>query len=217
MALTAAAAATQRLQLGTGICLVIERDPIITAKEIATLDRLSGGRFLFGIGGGWNAEEMENHGTELQDALAALRERVLAMKADLDAGARRSSTASSSTSTRSGRIPKPVQKPHPPIFIGGDAPRRSIASWSSATAGCRSCAGTRTLWTGSPRSASISSAPDAIPKSVPVSIFFAPPKPPALEALAKAGVERAIFGLPSEPRDAMLPRLDAYAAAMRAR
>src|SRR5207247_4273427 len=80
VALMAAAAVTRRLRLGTGICLVIERDPITTAKEVATLDRLSGGRVLFGIGGGWNAEEMANHGTEWKSRWRLLRERVLAMK-----------------------------------------------------------------------------------------------------------------------------------------
>ena len=81
VALMAAGAATKRLKLGTGICLVIERDPITTAKEVATLDRLSGGRFLFGIGGGWNAEEMANHGTEFATRFKLMRERIEAMKA----------------------------------------------------------------------------------------------------------------------------------------
>src|SRR5438093_726810 len=80
VALTAAAMATTRLKVGSGICLVVERDPIITAKEVATLDRLSGGRFIFGIGGGWNAEEMANHGTDFKRRWRLLRERVLAMK-----------------------------------------------------------------------------------------------------------------------------------------
>src|SRR5438093_4679683 len=80
LALTAAATVTNRLRLATGICLVIERDPITTAKEVATLDRLSGGRFIFGIGGGWNAEEMEHHGTPFKRRWRVLRERVLAMK-----------------------------------------------------------------------------------------------------------------------------------------
>src|SRR2546430_8424357 len=80
IALMAAAAATRRLKLGTGICLVVERDPITTAKEVATLDRLSGGRFLFGIGGGWNAEEIEDHGTVGKTRWRLLRERVVAMK-----------------------------------------------------------------------------------------------------------------------------------------
>src|SRR6267154_3773283 len=80
VALSFAAAATKSLKLGTGICLVPQRDPIITAKSVASLDRLSGGRFLFGVGGGWNAEEMENHGTTFKRRWRLLRERVLAMK-----------------------------------------------------------------------------------------------------------------------------------------
>ena len=95
MALAIAAAATTTLKLATGICLVIERDPITTAKCVASLDVLSNGRFLFGIGGGWNAEEMENHGTEFKSRFALLRERVLAMKAIWTDRTSPSSTAAS--------------------------------------------------------------------------------------------------------------------------
>src|SRR5437879_1086506 len=80
LALTVAATATTDLRLGTGVCLVIERDPIVTAKEIATLDHLSNGRFLFGVGGGWNLEEMSNHGTDPALRWKLMRERILAMK-----------------------------------------------------------------------------------------------------------------------------------------
>jgi alkanesulfonate monooxygenase SsuD/methylene tetrahydromethanopterin reductase-like flavin-dependent oxidoreductase (luciferase family) len=81
LALTAAAAVTRRIKLATGICLVVERDPIHNAKEVATLDSLSGGRFLFGIGGGWNAEEMASHGTAFGTRFELMRERIEAMKA----------------------------------------------------------------------------------------------------------------------------------------
>ena len=81
MALTAAAAATERLRVATGICLVVERDPIVTAKEVASLDRLSGGRFIFGVGAGWNREEMEDHGTEPDRRFGLMRERAEAIKA----------------------------------------------------------------------------------------------------------------------------------------
>src|SRR5919112_4921389 len=81
VALTAAAAATTELRIGTGICLVVERDPIVTAKAVASLDRLSGGRFLFGVGGGWNLEEMRNHGTDPSTRFRLLREKIEAMKA----------------------------------------------------------------------------------------------------------------------------------------
>src|SRR6202158_4425209 len=81
VALSFAAAATRKLVVGNGICLIAQRDPIVTAKCVASLDRLSGGRFVFGIGGGWNADEMENHGTRYADRFKLMRERILAMKA----------------------------------------------------------------------------------------------------------------------------------------
>ncbi len=130
IALMAAAAATKRLKLGTGICLVIERDPIVTAKEVATLDRLSGGRVLFGIGGGWNAEEMAHHGTAWKSRWRVLRERVLAMKKIWT----EREASYQGEFVRFEKIwadPKPLQKPHPPIIIGGDGethlrPRRRV-------------------------------------------------------------------------------------------
>ena len=105
VALAFAAAATKRLRLGTGICLVPQRDPIVTAKSVASLDRLSGGRFVFGIGGGWNVEEMENHGARYATRFKLMRERVLAMKRAVDRGGGAASTASSSSSTASGCTP----------------------------------------------------------------------------------------------------------------
>jgi probable F420-dependent oxidoreductase len=119
VALGAAAAATERLRIGTGICLIVERDPITTAKEVATLDHLSRGRFLFGIGAGWNLEEMENHGTDPQRRFGVMRERVEAMKA----------IWTEDEASYHGRYvdfdpiwawPKPAQKPHPPVLVGGN-------------------------------------------------------------------------------------------------
>jgi len=213
--LMAAAAATKRLRLGTGICLVIERDPIVTAKEVATLDRLSGGRVLFGIGGGWNAEEMENHGTAWKSRWRLLRERVLAMKAIWT----EREASYQGEFVRFEKIwadPKPLQKPHPPIFIGGDGEKtfdRVVEFGDGWMPIMR------------PHTSPVAKIPalrerlqraGRDPKSAPVSIFFAPPKREALDALAAAGVQRAIFGLPAAPRDEVLPKLDAYAAVMRA-
>jgi probable F420-dependent oxidoreductase len=122
VALTAAAAATEHLKLATGICLVIERDPITTAKEVASLDRLSGGRFLFGVGAGWNLEEMENHGTDPSRRFGLMRERVEAMKA----------IWTNEEAEYHGKQvefepiwswPKPRQLPHPPIVVGGNGPK----------------------------------------------------------------------------------------------
>ncbi|MGH7353353.1 MAG: LLM class F420-dependent oxidoreductase, partial [Candidatus Rokuibacteriota bacterium] len=214
VALMAAGAATKRLRLGTGICLVIERDPITTAKEVATLDRLSGGRVLFGIGGGWNAEEMENHGTAWKTRWRLLRERVLAMKAIWT----QKEPEFRGEFVRFDKIwadPKPIQKPHPPIIIGGDG----------ATTFDRVVEfGDGWMPINRPGKSPVEKIPELRerlakagrdPKTAPVSLFFAPPKREALDTLAAAGVARAIFGLPSEPRDSVLPRLDAYAKVMR--
>jgi probable F420-dependent oxidoreductase len=214
VALMAAAGATKRLKLGTGICLVIERDPITTAKEVATLDRLSGGRVLFGIGGGWNAEEMENHGTAWKTRWKLLRERVLAMK---EIWTKREASFNGDH-VRFDKIwsdPKPYQKPHPPILVGGDGATtfdRVVEFGDGWMPILR------------PHVNPVQRIPELRerlqkagrnPESAPVSIFFAPPKREALDALGAAGVQRAIFGLPCEGRDAILPRLDAYAKVMR--
>jgi probable F420-dependent oxidoreductase len=119
VALTTSAAATSRLRVGSGICLVIQRDPIITAKEVASIDHLSGGRFEFGVGAGWNREEMRNHGTDPRRRMDVLRERVEAMKA----------IWTQDPATYHGEhvdfeaiwsFPKPPQRPHPPILVGGE-------------------------------------------------------------------------------------------------
>src|SRR6266446_3013611 len=126
--LSAAAAVTRRLKLATGVCLVIQRDTIQTAKQVASLDRISSGRFIFGIGGGWNAEEMEDHGTVYATRMLKMREQIEAMKA----------IWTQDTAEYHGKIvdfpamqtwPKPVQQPHPPIIVGGAfqyAARRAI-------------------------------------------------------------------------------------------
>jgi len=122
VACTAVAAATTRLRVGTGICLVIERDPITTAKEVASVDRLSGGRFEFGVGAGWNREEMENHGTDPRRRMALMAERIEAMVAiwTEDEASYHGEFVDFTSITS---WPKPVQKPHPPIYVGGHGPK----------------------------------------------------------------------------------------------
>ena len=115
-----AAAATRTLRLGTGIALVPQRDPIVTAKSVASLDRLSGGRFVFGIGGGWNAEEMENHGTHYESRFKILRERVLAMQA-LWTQDKAEFHGEFVAFDPVWLYPKPKQKPYPPILLGGES------------------------------------------------------------------------------------------------
>ena len=184
VALGAAAAVTTRLKLGTGICLVIERDPIVTAKEVATLDRLSGGRFIFGIGGGWNAEEMEHHGTRFKTRWRLLRERVLAMK-EIWTKDEAEFHGEFVDFDRIWSLPKPVQKPHPPILMGGDGPKTfdRVAEFADGWMPI--------LRPGQNPVEKIPALRERLaragrdPRSVPVSIFFAPPKKPELAALAK--------------------------------
>ena len=120
--LASVAAVTERLKLGFGVVLVIERDPIVTAKEVATLDQVSRGRFLFGVGAGWNKEEMRNHGTDPSRRFSLMRERVEAMKAIW---------TQDEAEYHGQQVdfdpiwswPKPVQKPHPPVLLGGYGPK----------------------------------------------------------------------------------------------
>jgi probable F420-dependent oxidoreductase len=122
VALATAAAVTSRLKIGTGICLVVERDPITLAKEVASLDFLSRGRFLFGIGSGWNAEEMENHGTDFKKRWRVLREKILAMK-EIWTKDEAEFHGEFVNFDPIWSYPKPVQKPHPPILLGVNTPK----------------------------------------------------------------------------------------------
>jgi probable F420-dependent oxidoreductase len=121
VALTAAAVATSRLRVGSGICLIIQRDPIVTAKEVASIDHLSGGRLLFGVGAGWNREEMRNHGTDPRTRMALMRERVEAMKA-IWTQEEASYAGEHVAFERIWSHPKPAQRPYPPILVGGLGP-----------------------------------------------------------------------------------------------
>jgi probable F420-dependent oxidoreductase len=213
IALTAAASATTRLRLGTGICLVIERDPIVTAKEVATLDKLSNGRVIFGIGGGWNAEEMENHGTDYKQRWRVLRERALAMK-EIWTKDEAEFHGEFVNFDPIWSFPKPVQKPHPPILMGGDGPttfERVIEfcdGWMPI--------GLRLVNVEEKIAALRKRAEEADrdPSSISITIFAANADRKALDGLERAGVERAIFYVPPAGRDKVLPVLDRYVQVM---
>ena len=213
VALTMAAAVTTRLRLGTGICLVIERDPIVTAKEVASLDHLSGGRFLFGIGGGWNAEEMEDHGTVFKTRWRVLRERILAMKEIWT----KDEAAFHGEHVRFDAMwsfPKPAQRPHPPILMGGDGPTTfdrvlDYCDGWMPVAGRMGPALLDKIAALQQRAKSAGRGP------IPVTAFMVKPDRAALDPLESAGVARAIFGVPSEPSDKVLPLLDTYAKLIR--
>jgi probable F420-dependent oxidoreductase len=118
VALTAAAAATSKLRVGSGICLVVQRDPIHTAKEGASVDHLSGGRFEFGVGAGWNREEMADHGTDPRTRMRLMRERVEAIK-EIWTHDEASYSGEFVSFERIWSWPKPAQRPHPPVLVGG--------------------------------------------------------------------------------------------------
>jgi probable F420-dependent oxidoreductase len=205
--LGAVAACTERLLLGTGVCLVVERDPIITAKEVATVDFLSGGRFLFGVGGGWNREEMGNHGTAFGTRFALLRERILAMKEIWT----RDEAEFHGTFVDFAALwqwPKPVQRPHPPVIVAGNGPG-SIARAVDYGEGWMPIAGRGD--TADQIETLQKAAADAGRGRLPVTVFGAPPKPAVLEEYVARGVDRCLIALPSAPAADTLRRLDRYA------
>jgi probable F420-dependent oxidoreductase len=214
MALTAAAAATKRIKLATGICLVVERDPIHLAKNVATLDYLSGGRFVFGIGGGWNAEEMANHGTVFKTRFALMRERIEAMKA-IWANEAAEYHGEHVNFESLWAWPKPVQRPHPPIVVGGEFPhgaKRAIAygdGWMPI--GGRGLDALDIL----PRFRQMAAEAGRNPDDVPMSVFAARQDAEVLRRYRDAGVDRAVFMLSTKGRDETLKDLDDAAAAAR--
>ena len=209
LALAAAAAVTKRIRLGTGVCLVVERDPIITAKEVASLDHMSEGRFDFGIGGGWNQEEMENHGMPWKRRWKVLRERVEAMQAIWT----QDEASYDGEFVKFDRIfswPKPVQKPHPPIYVGGDAPgtfKRVLSygdGWIPMLAQQENTFDLKTE-----RMAELATlANEAGRAPYPITTFGTPRDPNAISRLASQGVTRCIFGIKAAPTEDVLPRLD---------
>ena len=216
LALTAAAGVTERLLLGTGICLVVERDPITTAKEVATLDLLSGGRFLFGIGGGWNREEMEHHGTDPARRFAVMRERVLAMK-EIWTKDKAKFAGEFVQFDEIWQWPKPVHKPHPPIIIGGGFPhaaKRAIAygdGWIPI--GGRQLDPIEVL----PQFRKMAKDAGRDPASLSFTIFAAPREPELLKRYRDAGVDRVVLMLPPKERDAIVPMLDQSASLVQGR
>jgi probable F420-dependent oxidoreductase len=211
VALTAAVAVTKTLKVGSGICLVIERDPITLAKEVASVDQLSNGRLIFGIGGGWNAEEMEHHGTPFKKRWKVLRERIEAMKA-IWAEEAAEYHGEFVNFDPIWSYPKPFQKPHPPILLG-------TLSAQGLNRVVRYCDG----WI--PIGVMLKDLPGVLrdlsnraeqagrkPQDIKVSIFGSSAKEETLQKYQELGIERAVFGLPSEGRDKVLPLLDKYAA-----
>jgi probable F420-dependent oxidoreductase len=211
LALNTAATATSRLKIGTGIALITQRDPIVTAKMVSSIDQLSGGRFLFGVGNGWNQDEIENHGTAFASRHKLARERVEAMKAiwtqeepeyhgelvDFD---------------RMKQWPKPFQKPHPPIIVGGAFPyaaRRAIRygdGWIP-----------RDDWLDRDgidvldKFRAMAREAGRDPASLSISTFRVPDDLKRLKRYRDLGIDRVVFSLPGEKGDKIMPILDRWA------
>jgi probable F420-dependent oxidoreductase len=214
VALTAAAAATTTLRVGTGICLLIERDTITTAKSVASLDLLSHGRFELGLGGGWNAEEMEHHGTVFKTRFKKLEEQVRALKEIWT----RDVAEFHGTYVNFDPIwswPKPEQKPYPPILLGGES-RYTLQRVVDLCDGWypRGRAPEKVL-AGLKELKELAAKAGRDMKTISVSAFATPPDKRVLDDFAAAGVTRSIFLLPPEGRDTVLPLLDQYAKLLR--
>ena len=210
VSLTAAAAATEKLRIGTGICLLTEHDPIVTAKQIASLDLLSNGRVEVGIGAGWNAEEMENHGTAFATRFRVMSERAKAIK----------TLWSEEEPEFHGEFvdfeavwsyPKPVQKPNPPILIGGESIhtlRRVVEYGDGWLPRAR---GGFDPHEGVDRLRAVADAAQRDMATLSITVFGAPADGAVLDLYREAGIDRAILALPSEGADVVLPLLDGHA------
>jgi probable F420-dependent oxidoreductase len=215
--LTAAAMATKTLKIGTGVCLVNQRDPIQTAKLVASLDQVSGGRFLFGIGVGWNQDEMENHGTVFATRAKLVLERIEAMKAIW-------------TQTKAeyhGEFvdfdpmmtwPKPVQKPHPPVIVGGAFPqaaRRAVRYGDGWIPLAGRMGQDSDVFVIVPKFRDMLKEAGRDPATFPISLFSAPDDLDTLKRYRDLGIDRVSVGLPAAKAEEVLPILDRWAALIR--
>jgi len=209
--LGAAAAVTRRLKLATGICLVPQRDPIQTAKSVATIDQLSNGRFLFGVGAGWNADEMADHGTDFKDRSEILTERIAAMRAIWT----QTKPEFAGKFVKFGPMmtwPKPVQKPHPPVLVGGGMPygaRRALAIGEGWMPHARRP--TYHLLEVLPKFREMEREAG---RALPITAFAAEHDPGRWPAYGEAGIERIVLSLEPAASEVVLPQLDHWADAI---
>ncbi|MGI9478534.1 MAG: LLM class F420-dependent oxidoreductase [Hyphomicrobiaceae bacterium] len=207
--LSAAAAVTKSIKLATGVALVVQRDPIQLAKEVASLDQISGGRFLFGVGGGWNAEEMADHGTEFKTRFKLMRERIEAMQQIWT----QSKPEYHGDMVDFGSMmvwPKPVQKPYPPIVVGGGWPhaaRRAVRYGD----GWIPLGGRMELLDVLPKFWAMAEEAGRARDDLPVTNFGPAIDADEVQRNVDAGVDRIVYALESEKSDTTLPLLDQIA------
>jgi probable F420-dependent oxidoreductase len=214
--LGAAASVTKTIKLGTGVCLVVQRDPIQTAKSVASLDQVSGGRFLFGVGGGWNAEEMADHGTDFRYRFKLMRERIEAMKA-IWTETKPEYHGAMVDFPAMMTWPKPLQKPHPPVIVGGMFPhaaRRALRYGDG--------------WIPHLRRPQYEDVTDFLPQfrqmaaeagrdlaDVPLTVWGVPEDLDRLKRYREQGVARGVVQLAAEKADTIMPILDRWAELIR--
>jgi probable F420-dependent oxidoreductase len=213
--LSAAAAVTKKLKLGTGVCLVIQRDTIQTAKAVASLDQVSGGRFLFGIGGGWNQDEMEDHGTVYATRFKKMREQIEAMR-EIWTKSKPEYHGETVNFPPMMTWPKPVQNPLP-VIVGGAFPhgaRRALRygnGWIPHSRRPHYEDVTDFL----PQFRQMAAEAGRDPAEVPVTVWGVPEDADRLRRYRDQGVARVVVSLPSEPAAKTLPRLDHWAELIR--
>ena len=205
VSLAAAASATSTIKLGTGICLVTEHDPIVLAKTVATLDQISGGRFLFGIGAGWNREEMRNHGTDPKTRIRLMTERVEAMKA-IWTQEEASYAGEFVNFDRIWSWPKPLQEPHPPIYVGGHGANVFDRVVTLGDAWLPMLIGSDELIIGEVEKLRAHAGRD-----VPVTLYAGSSKPARLAGYAEAGIDRVVLLVPQGDGPAVEGRFDLLA------
>lgn len=209
VALSAAAAVTTKIRLGTGICLIAQRDPIVTAKEVATLDVISGGRFVLGVGFGWNRDEMESHGVEYRTRRELTREKMLAIQ-NLWAEEKASFRGDFVRIEESWSWPKPLQKPRPPVLIGGAPGPKLFAHIAEYADGWIPIGGAGVAKALPDLRQAVEDA-GRDPATIRVVPFGTLPNAEKLGYYGSLGIDEVVLRVPSAPADTVLPILDDYA------
>ena len=214
VSLTAAAVATTKLKVGTGVCLVQQRDPIQTAKLVASIDQVSNGRFLFGVGGGWNQDEMEDHGTEFKSRFKLMRERIEAMK-EIWTKSKAEYHGDMVHFHEMMAWPKPVQKPYPPILVGGGFPQAARRAIRYGDGWCPVGRSGSSLLDVMGKFREMARDAGRDPQTLPVTLFNPAEDADQLARYRDRGIARVVVMLLSEPSDKILPILDRWESLIR--